>query len=183
MTSKPITILGFTGKAGNGKTTAANSLRNGYCSLEFAKPIKDAAKALYRLTDEQLYGPLKETVDPRCGKSPRQIMQEIGDHCRKQNPRFFVVHMLARINAAKHQGIRYFVIPDVRYDIEAYMIKSQEGKIIRIDRGDGFTTTRHSDHSSEAGILNSYIDFEISNDSTIGELVDKVQKIGSRIRS
>lgn len=173
-------LLGLHGTAGAGKDSAAAGLTDFY-PMAFAKPLKDSAKILYDLTDEQLHGKLKEVVDPRWKKSPRVIMQELGDHCRKDNPRFFVTHMKAKIESAIKQGITSIVITDVRYDSEANMIKELGGKIIKINRS--FTTTKHTDHSSEQGILDSNVTYTVSNDGTIEDLIEKVKKIGNYGRS
>jgi len=170
-------IIGLHGKAGHGKDTAAAGLQNFY-QLSFAKPIKDASKILYNLTDEQLHGKLKEVPDKRWNISPREIMQQLGDLCRSSNPNFFIVLMRTRIEKALEQGIRNIVITDVRYANEAKLIKDMGGRIIKINRN--VTTTQHTSHSSEKGIDDSnYIDFTIDNNGTIEQLIEKVKKIAS----
>jgi len=170
-------IIGLHGRAGAGKDTAAASLK-GYYQLAFAKPLKDSAKLLYDLTDEQLHGHLKEVIDNRWGKSPRQILQELGDHCRRDNPRFFVIHLRSRIENAQKQGIKNIVVTDVRYDNEARLIEELHGKVIEIKRNK--TTTRLLAHSSEQRISDRFIKHTVENNGTIEQLCEKI-KILERI--
>jgi len=169
-------IIGLAGSAGNGKDTAAAGL-HGFYHLAFAKPLKDGAKPLFDLTDEQLHGKLKEKPDPRWNVSPREIMQELGDHCRNYNPNFFITHMRFRITKAQSQGVKNIVITDVRYDNEAKLIRELGGKVIKIDRN--ITTTKHSGHSSEQGIISDLVDYTVQNDGTIEQLIEKVKKIAN----
>ena len=165
-------LIGLHGRAGSGKDTAKLGLKD-YYPLAFATPLKEAAKMLYCLTDEQLYGHLKEEVDPRWGKSPRQIFQELGDHCRRDNPRFFSIHMRSRIENAEKQGIKKIVITDVRYDNEAKLIEELHGKVIEIKRNK--TTTKLSAHSSEQRISDRYIKHTVENNGTIEQLCEKIK--------
>ena len=75
-------LIGITGKRGHGKTTAANVLIRdfGFIEYSFAKPLKEICKIMFRLTDEQVYGDykIKEKIDERIGRSPREILQLIG---------------------------------------------------------------------------------------------------------
>lgn len=169
-------IIGLQGAAGSGKDTAAAGLI-GFYPLAFAKPLKDGAKPLFDLTDEQLHGKLKEKPDPRWDVSPREIMQELGDHCRNYNSNFFITHMRSRIEKAQSQGIKNIVITDVRYDNEARLIRELGGKIVKIERD--ITTTKHSGHSSEQGILSDLVDHTVYNNRTIEELIEKVKKIAT----
>lgn len=74
-------IIGIFGKKGHGKDTIADYLVETYQfhKLTYAEPIKKICKDIFSLTNDQLINhDLKERVDPRWGKSPREIMQLIG---------------------------------------------------------------------------------------------------------
>lgn len=62
-------IIGFSGLAGAGKDSAANSLvlKNGYVRLAFADVMKRFVKELFDFSDEQLWGPSanRNAPDPR----------------------------------------------------------------------------------------------------------------------
>lgn len=169
-------LIGLSGAAFSGKDSAAAGLQTFY-PMAFAKPLKDGAKLLFDLTDEQLHGKLKEVPDRRWNKSPREIMQQLGDHCRADNPQFFITHMRSRIEKAREQGVKNIVITDVRYDNEASLIHELGGKVVKIERNG--VTTKHSDHPSEHGILPTLVDFTVQNNGTVEQLIEKVKRIAT----
>lgn len=73
-----------------GKTTIMKKIAElvpGTVMLALAKPLKDANKAVFLLTDNQLYDEkMKEEVDPRWGVTPRRLMQGVGDLFRNYLP-------------------------------------------------------------------------------------------------
>ncbi len=90
-------LIGFCGKAGSGKDTASLFFKK-YDSefMSFAGPIKESAKILFNLTDEQLSDRvLKETIIPTWGLSPRQILQRLGTTLRTEfDDNLFVNNLL-----------------------------------------------------------------------------------------
>lgn len=164
-------IIGITGRAGAGKNTAAEALCE-YEEVAFVKPLKDAVKILFNFTDEQLHDTkLKEVIDPRWGKSPRQILQWLGTDCLRSeiNEHFFLLHMENKIQHLKSDNV---VITDVRFDNEAKFIKERGGKIVKITRGE--EKEDKEAHSSEKGVSDEFIDEIIANDGTIEELFKKM---------
>ena len=73
-------LIGVLGRKGSGKDTVSDYIVNKYNfeKMIIADPLKIACKELFNFTDEQLYGNLKETVDPQWGLSPRQAFQWLG---------------------------------------------------------------------------------------------------------
>lgn len=82
------TVIAFLGTAGSGKSTAARHLQQKYGSYTygFAYPVKALAKKLFDFTDEQIYGDYaaKEQIDPRYGKTPRDILKALGHGLREE---------------------------------------------------------------------------------------------------
>jgi hypothetical protein len=72
--------IGLLGQKGSGKDTLADYLVNnkGFVKYSFATPVKNISKILFNLSDEQLYGNLKEIIDDKLGISPRVIFQRLG---------------------------------------------------------------------------------------------------------
>lgn len=72
-------LLGITGKAGSGKTTASDHLVSlGWTRVKLAGPFKDMLRAI-GLTDQHLEGDLKEApCDLLCGQTPRHAMVTLG---------------------------------------------------------------------------------------------------------
>lgn len=171
-------IIGLAGKAGAGKDLFAELIKKQLTSVEvlaFAKPIKDAAKILFNFTDEQLYDHIKkEEIDPRWGKSPRQVFQWLGGLLRKDvHDDFFIGNMKQRIENSKADVI---VITDVRFLNELKLIKFMDGKVIKIVRPNA-ETTKHSDDISEQGIEDKFVDSIVINDGTIEDLNDKIMEL------
>lgn len=173
-------IIAFTGRAGAGKDTAADFISDTHVPLAFAKPLKDACKILFNFTDEQLYTSHKELVDSRWGKSPREILQFLGtDVLRKHiTDDFFIVSMKQRIESIiKGDGVvKGVVITDVRFDNEAKLIRDMGGIIIKITRDSG-SETSHSNHITEKGISEQFIDHTIINNGSLDEFKTKVNFI------
>jgi hypothetical protein len=73
-------IIALSGYKGSGKTTAAEYLsdRYGYTEYAMAKPMKDALRVMFGMSEDQLYGPLKNEVDSRYGITPRIMLQTLG---------------------------------------------------------------------------------------------------------
>ncbi len=77
-----IHVLGLLARAGHGKSTVANHLRDyyGVGVVAFAAPLKKIAKVVMDFSDDQLYGTQaqKEAIDPRYGMSARIFLQKLG---------------------------------------------------------------------------------------------------------
>jgi len=119
-------------------------------------------------------GELKEEKLPTLGKSPRQLMQTLGTDWGRNmiDPAVWITLMQSTIEkygAATEQGFEgaVVIIPDVRFDNEAEVIKNNGGTIIRM------TSTRDLEtvdsHISEAGVSDCMVDITLAND---GELPD-----------
>lgn len=111
-------IFAFAGPPGSGKSTFCRLLHeaHGYRILNFADPLKAAAKALWGLSEEQVNGDLKEAPDPRWGVTPRTIMQHLGtEHARHLCPYIHVRHLIAQIDGSHYPG---YCVGDVRFENE-----------------------------------------------------------------
>lgn len=154
-------IIGFMGLKQSGKTTAAEVLTqsNPYdiCLTSFAYYLKKAVKELFLFTDAQMSDPvLKEIVDPRWGKSPRQIMQLFGtDFVRKMiKEDFWVQRMLSFIDET---AAKVFVVDDVRFSEEAQICDYlfavyRDGQINR----DAHESENPPYHMADSVIINRY---------------------------
>lgn len=141
MITAPV-IIGLCGKAGSGKSTAGQWFIREFDAVpvSFAAPLKRMAQKIYSLTDAQLYGTQaeKEAVDPRYGKSARQLLQFLGtDVCRD------ILGEDIWIRAALEDVDRFrkatpvgkpliFVFEDLRFPNEARALKLRGGKIIKL---------------------------------------------------
>lgn len=115
-------IIGIIGKKGHGKDTIADYLVQKYDfhKLTYAEPIKKICKDIFSLSNEQLTNhDLKETIDPRWKKSPREIMQLIGtDLFRKTFSDNIWVDILSEKAKLLLLEGKHIVISDIRHSNE-----------------------------------------------------------------
>lgn len=164
-----VRIIGVAGKAGSGKDTFASLLvhRDGFTRLAFADPLKKALSELFSIPLEHMNHPIaKERINQTWLRSPRQLLQWLGDCARNEIGKdFFVILMAERINASGSQQV---VISDVRYEQEAKFIRKMGGDIVELTRENRTTGMgiKESNHSSEKGLPDKLIDYRISNDGS-----------------
>lgn len=129
-------IIGLTGRAQSGKTTAAFALKEkGFAYLRFADPLKDMLRVI-GLTDEQLDGNEKEIpIALLCGKSPRYAMQTLGTEWGRLliDQDFWVTAWMRKASILAKQG-KDIVADDVRFMNEAQAIRQLGGEIWRVVR-------------------------------------------------
>ena len=73
-------LIGIIGKKQSGKDTIADYLvqNKGFIKYSYAFPLKNGAMEIFGFTKEQVYGDLKEVVDPEWGVTPRKVLQIMG---------------------------------------------------------------------------------------------------------
>jgi len=155
-------IIGISGKMGAGKDTLANILVDLYPQLvvhKFAQPIRDEMRKRFGLNSEDLEF-RKNTMRVE-GKLIREHMQTIGDKYRAIDKNFFVLAMISRRS-------HYIVISDVRFNNEAEWIRKEGGIIINIERDNPNAIL--TEHVSEDGLDEHYIDYKIDNNGSISAL-------------
>lgn len=162
-------IIGLGCTAQVGKDTAAEYLEKKYPGkvkrVAFADKLKRIAMDLFGLSHEQCYGSqeVKETVDPRYGLTPREILQGLGEKMREIFPTIWVDTVFnSTIPQLAEEGYDCFIISDVRYPNEGDKIRAHGGivgKVVRKDSG----VTVGANHSSETAMRNYEFDFIIEN--------------------
>ncbi len=162
-------FIGFTGKAGVGKSTIAILIeaKYGYRRRAFADPLKSALVQMTGLPMRYFTEiELKEKIIPWIGKSPRELMQLMGtDFVRHMiNTDFWVVRMKEFLINTEHN----IVIDDIRFPGEAQMIRDLGGQIVHLRRSFK-NVTSHSDHVSENGVPVMSNDIVISSPKTCDE--------------
>lgn len=178
-------LVGITGYKRHGKDTVGDYLVNfhGYRKIAFADSLKTALSAIFKFNHEQLYGDLKETVDPFWNITPREAMQTIGtDLMRNQFRDDIWVKCLEReiVEIWKKDPTAKIIIPDVRFPNELDMVKRLGGCIVRVtrpfleqntsDAPEQNTITAPELHSSESHISSFVVDYDVTNNGTIDDL-------------
>lgn len=169
-------IIGIAGKARSGKDTIANYLwhQYGYTRAAFADPLKLAASHIFGLSREQTWDDkLKEVTIPYWGMSPRRMFQLLGTEASK--PVFgddvWVKRMQLTLSGLRGDD---FVIPDVRFEPEAEMIRKEGGIILHLHRDDAQAVEAHP---SENGIKVDDKDYNIDNNGTLQAMFRKVDRL------
>lgn len=168
-------VIGIAGPARIGKDTAADFIKGKmpiYQIASFADPIKEMLRVGLGLSSAQLYGDHKEDIDPRYGVSIRYLMQTLGTEWGRNlvGQEIWVNAMNAHIESSDDG---HFIIPDVRFESEAEMIR-ENGVIIHIY---GEVKIGGNHHVSEKGIKREYNDLGIENCGTIDEYYLKLDKM------
>lgn len=211
LTTKGV-IIAFIGRSRHGKDTAADilELKYNFIRRAFATILKEICRLLFDFSEDQLYGKSKDLIDERWNFSPRKTFQFIGTdlirkYMYKLNPdigeKFWVIRLEMYLRKIQRENPEQnIVIPDVRFQNEADMIKNSGGYLIKVVRPSLIKPNNniwfvniikkflpqfvksylgiHEDHVSESNIDNMYgFDYTIVNDGTINELHKKVEDI------
>lgn len=152
-------LIGLTGPAGCGKSTAAAALADmGWTRTRFAAPLKAMLAALYAeagldaaAAALRIEGGLKEAPCPILGgRTPRHAMQTLGTEWGRDliAPALWVRLWERRARALLGEGARV-VVEDVRFADEAAAVRSLGGLVVALERP-GLSC--RGDHASEMAV-------------------------------
>jgi len=159
-------ILGFTGKAGCGKSTIAKILKDRVDAeiVSFAGPIKEMAIEQFGWDGEK-------------DDKGRRLLQVIGTEAgRDYNQNIWVDKLIERAEDIEEEGAEAVLIDDVRFDNEAKAIVDSGGLVFKVN-GRGLDLESNSSHASEAGVNREYVTDIITNDGDIENLERQAQRI------
>ncbi len=152
--------------------------------VAFADKLKQIAMELFGLSWEQCYGSqeIKETIDPRYGKTSREILQGIGEKMREVYPTIWIDTVFnVTIPQLVKQGFDCFVISDVRYPNEADKIHKEGGVVVKVTR-EGSGVTVGQSHSSENAMKNyQNFDFILENNGSFETYYEKLDRLMEEI--
>lgn len=166
------------GKAGAGKTTVAQYLRDryGYRAYALATRIKEIAHELF------LDGPPE-------GK-PRELYQKVGDQMRAIDPHCWIRALRKRIAEDRKTWSGPMVIDDVRYPKEVVAFQDEfvpvlietayDVRLERLRQRDGHVDEAVLGHGSERGVDEIKAMFQVytlSNNGSIEELYQSVNEL------
>jgi len=168
-----LAIIGIIGKKGTGKSECSKVLIDKYKfrKISFADKLKEIVSELWDIPIQHLYDPsMKETFDPRWGKTYREIMQLFGTEvCRNIAWNTWIYHVEKQFKTTEN-----FIIDDVRFKNEADLIKKYNGILIKVVRP--LPESKDSNHLSESEQDEIKPDIVIMNDSTKKDLSRKVEE-------
>lgn len=172
-------LIGITGKAGSGKTTAANFLsEKRYYVMSFATPLKLMSE--YILDSFDMFPVVnKNEIIPGLNCTVRHLYQTLGTEWGRQciHPDLWVLcakHSIDRVTDFRKFKVLYdgIVFDDVRFSNEADFIRKEGGKIIHLVRENSID----DNHQSELGINPEGSDYIIVNNGNIKELKLKMSE-------
>jgi hypothetical protein len=180
-------IIGILGKKRNGKDTIADYLvkNYGFIKMAFADPIKEASRILFDFNDDQLYGDLKETIDPNWKVSPRTVLQYIGTEVFRKDIVKIMPHIgenfwttcvqTKYLNLLKKNPNIKIVVSDVRFQNEVDMILSLGGSVYKVERPSINTIDTH-ESEKQVDTIKNYTALIINGDTldTLYRLVDSI---------
>lgn len=178
-------VLLLTGLAGAGKSTIAEALaeRHGYERGAFASPIKRMLSVL-GLTDQQLRGGWKDTVDLWYEVTPRHMMQTLGTEWGRRliHPDIWVIGAVKWTDEKLSNGVKV-IFDDVRFPNEIARMRERFPDTVVIEIVPGFPgyETKGAGHSSEGQELD--VDFSIVNDGSVDVAVQRVERVLGRRES
>ena len=190
-------IIGICGLIGSGKGTVADILveQHNYEKLSFADKLKDGVSSVFGWDREMLEGDTDEsrkwreeedkfwTEETGETVTPRLILQLFGTDCMRNGFYDGIWVSLVKQELLKNKDKNY-VIPDVRFENEAKMIRSLGGRICQVRRGpDPLWFRLYKDlgqepidvHKSEWAWANVQMDYILANDGTPEDLKNLVK--------
>ena len=188
-------IIGISGKARAGKDTLGAYLQHNFAKiaglvfyrLAFADELKKQVADHFGLTNDQLYGNMKEVEDIRYHKraddgfwTPREILQAYGEFLRTVDYDYWVKVLFQRV---EKENLENVIITDIRHINEAEAVLERRGVHIRIFR-DTDELVHNSGHISETA-LDDYdrVTFKVINSGTLEDLEIVSQEIVKKILS
>jgi hypothetical protein len=172
-------IVAVSGKRGTGKTTLANMLISGYgfTRKSFAAPLKRRMMEDFSLSYDQVDGNLKEVVDPRYNKSPRQMMTEYGQFFRSIDANFWVKLFLKNLGSTAGP----VVVDDMRFLNEAELLHGSGAYMVRLARLDEDNIYKGVMEDSSETALDTYPNFHISVDGQSNRTQEQLAQVAERI--
>lgn len=178
-------LIGLTGRARSGKSTAAEHLTSTYLleQYAFADPLRHGLMAIFNLDPTDFEGDRKEQPLGWLDRSPRQLMQSMGTEWARNTVHSDVWVKLAEQNlyyiTQSLGAVTGFVVSDVRFDNEADFIRRSGGTIIHIWRADAQSV---NPHTSERGIALNVNDLLVANNGTVEEFLRALDEVYLMIR-
>ncbi len=178
-----VKVIGFTGVAGAGKSTAARV----YCAKQgralhtaFAEPLKRMCSMAYpHVPRSCFYGTQEEKSAPipdLPAWTGRKIMQHIGTQIRAVDPLAFV-RMAEHVITAAPAGIDVVVFDDVRHHNEADMLSLYGGQIYRINRYSAGLQGEEAAHESETQVASLEVTEDIGNNGYLEVFQGRIEAL------
>lgn len=181
----PPLLIGLTGAAGSGKSTAAAYLADQYAftSLAFAEPLLDMLATLAQHADVDgawcVEPALKEQPMPVLGRSYRAMAQTLGTEWGRTLMGGLWLRIAEhKLGQARLRG-ENVVITDVRFPDEAAWLALQGGVLVRVERPDARPVRAHESETHSADLPAA---FTLPNGSSRGALEHRIDTLIDTLR-
>lgn len=188
------TLIGVIGRKQHGKNSVGRALAlAGYVEDSFAAPLKAAVKVALGMSEDQVDGDLKETVDDRYGITPRHAMQTLGTEwgrdricddvwIRAAMDRHRVRREVAEGNPddwvlCNGTAFAGTILTDVRFHNEAAAIRDAGGVVIYVVRPGLDTDDNHASERDIEDIAAEFGTYIVRNDGDLEMLYAKVAEL------
>ncbi len=161
-----MTIVGFAGFQGTGKSTMASFCEAafGFKQLSFADPLKRIVQDLYGFSDQQMYGPsqyrnepdLRYLRDDGTYLTPREALERFGTEAG----RFCYKNTWCNKAIELARTYSCTVFADARFLNEFEAIKAAGGFVVRLVRPD-IACGGHLSETEQGALPDSYFDLVI----------------------
>ncbi len=176
-------IVGFAGRIGAGKDTAADALvEQGWIKVAFSEAVWEAVRRLDPICDHNCfrfheYGDNIERIK-RTNGEVRLLAQRLGTEVGRQliGENVWLDALERRLDTLPEcPGV---CISGVRFDNEAKWIKQRGGLVIEVSREDREgVDPSGGKHASETGLNQELVDWNIRNDGAVCELHERIREI------
>ena len=146
-TKLQMVLVGILGRKRVGKDTMADHMveHHGFHKVTLAGPLKEACRAIFGFTDEQLYGETKEVDDSHWKVSPRKALQFMGTDIVRNKLHELIPWIgnrfwLERFKVEYHRLQQTYgpdvrvVVSDLRFQNEIQFLKEMGGIVVRVQR-------------------------------------------------
>lgn len=178
-------LIGLIGNISSGKSTCAKVFQDhGFEEKTFATPLKDAIKALFGFSDEQLYGSEKEVSDPRWFNiTPRQVMQFVGTDLLREQMSKLIPELgnnifMHKLKLDIRESDKNIIVSDIRFQNERDFIKSMGGIIIKIERS-GLGVQSHSSEQLD----DLQYDYKIENNGSLESYLKECEQFAIKFKA
>lgn len=181
-------LIGIIGKKQSGKDTIADYLvqNKGFIKYSYAFPLKNGAMEIFGFTKEQVYGDLKEVVDPEWGVTPRKVLQIMGTELfqydlQRHIPEFVNIGRTIWVKRFsqwyKNNNDKDVVIADVRFKHEVDGILQNGGEIWKVIRTPYLCEIDvHASEIELDSLDEKFINQIINNDNNLDSLYQKINE-------
>ncbi|RYZ41545.1 MAG: hypothetical protein EOO71_11545 [Myxococcaceae bacterium] len=180
-------LVCLAGVSGAGKDTLGDFLskHHGFERVALADPLKAALMGLFHLAPEQLWGARRNEVDPRFGRTPRELYQSFGQACVELDPEVWLRPFRLRVDAIQRAGGRV-ICTDLRTRAEWRAARELGAAIWRIERPGAGAPGALAQHATELELLGldrGSFDAVLRNDSSPESLFATAEKLlqGTRV--